>query len=148
MALQGYADDRNITRSTGSVRGNTLTFGHAAVNAGGTTTTIERPTGGSVTQGGSGINTDTATGSLYTNAENPAFGGAAQTGRPQTTPNPVSGGRGTTVSAGFSGGGGGSVSGNADSQVAVNPQTRQTGLSINPLILVLIPLFLLAFKKK
>lgn len=144
MAIQ-YSDRDRQPVNNGGLRNSSANIGRV----GGSTTTIERPTGGSVTQSGSGINTDVAQDGVYTNTENPAYGGT-QTSRPQTTPNPITGGRGSgsTVSVGFAGGGGGSVSGNADSPTAVNPQTRQTGLSINPLYLVFIPLFLLAFKKK
>jgi hypothetical protein len=145
MAIQYSGSDRQPVNN-GGLRNSSANI----VRVSGSTTTIERPTGGSVTQSGSGINTDVAQDGVYTNTENPAYGGTAQTSRPQTTTNPISGSRGggSTVSVGFSGGGGGSVSGNADSPTAVNPQTRQTGISFNPLYLVLIPLFLLALKKK
>ena len=142
MALQ-YSDDRQPNNNNrGGLRASDYISGR--VVAGGSTTTIERPTGGSVTQSGSGINTDTATDSIYTNDESPAYGGGrTSSGSTQTVANPINRGTGTNVSTGFMGGGGGGVVSNNETVSAV----RAASISINPLYLLLIPLVLLIWKK-
>lgn len=140
--------------STGGTTSTGLTVGaNAGLTSGGTTVTTERPTGGTLTQGGNAVGSQAAGGYYDGRQEGVTQRPAANTDRPSTQTATIYDldFSGSTVSSSYSGSGGGSVVGNADAPktVAVNPQQKNVADYSKYLpLLLLVPILMIIKNKK